>query len=509
MMSEGFILFALVVALGGSALNNYYTRLGAFDAFILCTFVGSLTALGLIIAWELKSKPARDRRMRIQAVKELPTSLISDSPTSVHLGFDENRKTPIYLSDSIRKRHVHILGATGSGKTESVILNLLKQDVDRGIGAVILDAKGDFSFLNALNQIVPAERLRVFDLGSETGMSYDPLSAGSTLESAQRLFSSLTWSEEYYKSKAFSTIQRLFEIYSATYKKNPRIFDLDRYLQDPLEYAAITASDHYPRKLAEKDFAELSGLRDQIRTLCSGYLSKILSPDAESQIDLAGCKTGKVIYFRLQSLMSPQLVGTVGKLVINHLSFMAGMAHRDGPGLDGSPIIPVYLDEFASFACPEFADLISKARSAGFALHFSHQSIGDLTEVSEGFINRITDNAGTKIVLRINDPDSAEFFARSFGTRVYQKITQKLERAEDPDDLELSGEGSSRDAHQFRASPDMLKTLPTGVGAVLVAHGEDTPHGASSVFRIRFPRFKETELTNNSHQLPEILPALK
>jgi hypothetical protein len=57
---------------------------------------------------------------------------------------------------------------------------------------------------------------------------------------------------------------------------------------------------------------------------------------------------------------------------------------------------------------------------------------------------------------------------------------------------ELVGEGSQREAHRFRASPDLLKTLPTGVGAVLIAHGEDTPHGASSVFRVRFPRLEMT-----------------
>jgi hypothetical protein len=34
----------------------------------------------------------------------------------------------------------------------------------------------------------------------------------------------------------------------------------------------------------------------------------------------------------------------------------------------------------------------------------------------------------------------------------------------------------------------LLKTLPTGIGSVLIAHGEETPHGASTVFRVRFPR---------------------
>lgn len=186
--------------------------------------------------------------------------------------------------------------------------------------------------------------------------------------------------------------------------------------------------------------------------------------------------------------MSPQLVSILGKLIINHLNFLAGTAHRGQvEQAKQRRLVPVYFDEFASFACVEFADLISKARSAGFALHFSHQSIGDVIEVSPGFLSRITDNAATKIVLRINDPDSAEFFSRSFGTKNIQKTTQRITNAKDIDRAEVVGEGTTRDAHQFRASPDLLKTLPTGVGAVLMAHGRATPHGASSVFTVRFP----------------------
>ena len=134
--------------------------------------------------------------------------------------------------------------------------------------------------------------------------------------------------------------------------------------------------------------------------------------------------------------------------------------------------------------------MISKARSAGFALHFSHQSIGDVMEVSPGFLNRITDNSATKIVLRINDPESAEYLARCFGTRDIQKTTQRITNTKDIDSAEVVGEGTTRDAHQFRASPDLLKTLPTGTGAVLIAHGKQTPHGASSVFKIQFPQLE-------------------
>lgn len=489
MMSEELILAVLAVVLGGSALKDYYSEMTGIEAFLKSMFLFSILSVGGILLFEYRSKAGRDRRKRIKTLKGVPSTILRPSENAVYLGFDEDLKTRLYFPDSIRRRHVHILGATGSGKTESVILNLLKQDVQRGLGAIILDAKGDFSFLQSLTQFVPDDRLRVFDLGSESSKTYDPLAAGSDMEAAQRLFSSLTWSEPYYKSKAFSAIQRILHHFTVHMKRRARLIDLDRYLQDPRQYAALVSSDAYPAKLAEKDFGELSGLRDQISTLCTGYLGGILSPENGGEIRLDECKGGKVFYFRLQSLMSPQLVGVVGKLVMNHLSYIAGFAHRDGEKSD--KLIPVYLDEFASFACPEFADLISKARSAGFALHFSHQSIGDLAEVAEGFINRITDNAGTKIVLRINDPESAEFFARSFGTRLYQKTTQRITNAEEIELAEVVGEGTQREAHRFRASPDLLKTLPTGMGAVLIAHGEETPEGASHVFRVRFPRWAQ------------------
>ncbi len=139
-------------------------------------------------------------------------------------------------------------------------------------------------------------------------------------------------------------------------------------------------------------------------------------------MDFSLAEEGTVLYFRLQSLMSPQLVTILGKLIINQLNYLAGIAHR-GNKAKKVKLIPTYLDEFASFACPEFADLIYKVRSVGLALHFSHQSIGDLAEVAQGFLSRITDNSATKIVLGINDPDSADFFARSFGTEIYQKVT--------------------------------------------------------------------------------------
>ncbi|MBN8542608.1 MAG: type IV secretion system DNA-binding domain-containing protein [Deltaproteobacteria bacterium] len=466
-----------------SSLNKVDKALLFFAAALVVTLSG-LAAIHFFSSW------GRANRKRRANIKELPKNLLLPSANSVAMGLDTDLDEIIFLPDLIRTRHVHILGATGSGKTESVILNFLKQDVQRGLGSIILDAKGDASFLNELELWVPKDRLLVFDLTDCESLGYDPLDTGSALEAAQRLFSSLTWSEEYYKSKALSALQRIFQTFHDLNERNPSLIEVAKILETQDSYSAFAGTPGSPQAIAIKDFQELSGLRDQLQSLSLGHLKNILSPNSEAKINLSTAESGVVIYFRLQSLMSPQIVGIVGKLLINHLSFLAGTAHKERGQEKPRKLVPVYVDEFATFACPEFADLISKARSAGFALHFSHQSIGDVLEVSPGFLNRITDNSATKIVLRINDPDSAEFIARCFGTKEFQKTTQRITNSKDIEAAEVVGEGTTRDARQFRASPDLLKTLPTGVGAVLIAHGHETPHGASSVFKIRFPELR-------------------
>jgi hypothetical protein len=469
---------------------------------LLTAFCLVLGTLFLLWGFSKKSTSYKERKKNAEILNNLPVELLGSSDSSVYMGEDVDLGANIFLPDNIRTRHVHILGATGSGKTESVILNFLKQDVARGLGTIILDAKGDQSFLNELNQCVPEEKLLVFDLGSKTSLSYNPLLSGSALESAQRLFSSMTWSEEYYKSKALSSLQRIFQTHFEVTGRNPTLIEISQYLETPKTYSSFVSTEDFQESLAIEEFRDLSGLRDQVRSLTLGNLEKSLSP-VRSDIDLFKASEGYVIYFRLQSLISPQIVAVLGKLVINHLNFIAGTTHREN-GTEKKEkqskerkLVPIYFDEFASFACVEFADLISKARSAKFALHFSHQSIGDIMEVSKGFLNRITDNAATKIVLRINDPESAEFFARSFGTKEYQKTTQRITNTKEIEDAEIVGEGTAREAHQFRASPDLLKTLPTGMGAVLIAHGQDKHGGASAVFKIRFPNLKSDRRTNN------------
>ncbi len=487
-----------------------YLTLALLVGFPLCLWIGSMsTAMKLLILlclfvlcfiagliwFSWFSEYALEKEKRREIYKEIPENLRVNQKGSVVLGKDCDLTVPIYFPDSIRSRHVHILGSTGSGKTESVILNLLKQDIALGRGAIILDAKGDDSFQKHLKKWLPPERLSILDLSNSKSECFDPIKHGSPHDAALRLHASLTWSQDYYGSKALTALLRLFENHYKRHNENPTIHELNRKLYNSATFAGEISADSNERKELSETYNELAGLCDQVKTLSLGNLQILLSPKKDQpQIDLGDALTGKVIYFRLQSLVSPQTVASVGKLILNNINYLAGQSHRveteDG-AQDDRDLLPIFLDEFAAFASSEFAPLIAMARSAKFALHFSHQSIGDLVNVDRGFVSQITDNSGTKIVMRINDPDTADYFAKSFGTKLINKITQRITKTDVNEHGELVGEGSSREAHQFRANPDLLKTLPTGMAAVLMAHGEETKEGASHVFKIKFPRLEE------------------
>lgn len=221
MISEGAILCMLVGGLICLAAKEFF---GAFSSTELLLFTAMFSAgffSILLLVWSKYSKSAKDDKKRVESIRETPGDLLQSAETSIRLGDDVDLKIPVFLPDSVRKKHVHVIGATGSGKTESVILNFLKQDIDRGLGSVILDAKGDDSFISTLKVWLPDSRLKVFDLSSETSTSYDPLNFGTPLEGAQRLFSSLIWSEEYYKAKALSALQKLFQSHYDKNKRNP------------------------------------------------------------------------------------------------------------------------------------------------------------------------------------------------------------------------------------------------------------------------------------------------
>ena len=58
------------------------------------------------------------------------------------LGTDKATGTPVHLSTEARRRHVYVVGKSGTGKT-TLLHNLMLADFDAGRGFCLIDPHGD------------------------------------------------------------------------------------------------------------------------------------------------------------------------------------------------------------------------------------------------------------------------------------------------------------------------------------------------------------------------------
>lgn len=122
------------------------------------------------------------------------------------------------------------------------------------------------------------------------------------------------------------------------------------------------------------------------------------------------------------------------------------------------------LDDFQDYIYEGFGALLNKSRSANVGVVFSHQALGDLDKVSEAFRNVVSTNTNIKVVMRMNDPDTCDHFAKTLGTKTTTKLTQKTQ------DGSATGDGSVREVEEFNFHPNVFKNLGTGYGIVSIPH---------------------------------------
>lgn len=133
------------------------------------------------------------------------------------------------------------------------------------------------------------------------------------------------------------------------------------------------------------------------------------------------------------------------------------------------------LDDFQDYIYEGFGTILNKSRSANVGVVFCHQSLGDLDKVSDAFRNVVLTNTNIKIVMRMNDPETCEHFANTFGTKKSTKVTEKIS------ENEKTGDGTVREVEQFNYHPNEFKGLGLGQGVLSVPH-----RGGVKLVKIKF-----------------------
>ncbi len=427
-------------------------------------------------------------------------------------------KTEVLTSEQLN-HHVHIVGASGFGKTV-LISHILRHKIESGEGLVFIDLKNDQDTIDRLKGFVSkAKREKDFlefsisnPLGSN---SYNLLNNGDATELRDRIMVSLNWSEEFYKTQSMSFLLKVLLGFCRLRDLKGFSFGLHEILQgatDP-EYLGklfreLDDNSQDVRKLFRqaKDFLEqkdtfqsLQGLRAQLESLVhSGFGEKLRaesagfslsehsqsarrdnpaliaplphharsypSPTPPQHIDLFDAYMNrKIVFITLDSRRYGESARGIGRFILQDLKSVSAKVDSTIPKKDRQPFT-VVIDEFADLATEDFIGFLDRARSSRMSIVVAHQELCDLQRISEEFAGRLTGNMSTLYAFLQKNPNSAEQIASYAGTRLVQKKTYAYEKrffVNMP-----TGSSSVRDVEEFIVHPNVIKKL--GVGECVV-----------------------------------------
>lgn len=362
------------------------------------------------------------------------------------LGFNRYRgdKKDIYVGASDRRRHLYVIGQTGTGKS-AFLSNLIEQDVLNGFGVGILDPHGDL--IDDILGKIPNERL-------DDVVLFDP----SNLDHSIGL-NMLEYDPKFPEQKTF-IINEFMKIFDKLYDMKATGGPMfEQYARNALMLLMDDPNETYtlmevPQVLADKEFrhyllakcrnvlvkefwekqAEAAGGEASLKNMVPYITSKFdtfISNDYMRPI-IGQTKST----FKFREILDNQKIflvnlskGRLGEinssllgLIITSKLTIAAFSRVDTPESDRKDFY-LYLDEFQNFATDTISTILSEARKYKLCLTISHQFIGQL---SDEIRDSVFGNVGTVISFRVGVED-AEFLAKQFAPVFNAQDLNRLE----------------------------------------------------------------------------------
>jgi type IV secretory pathway TraG/TraD family ATPase VirD4 len=355
--------------------------------------------------------------------------------------------------------HQLILGASGSGKTYSVLERQIFNSIKRGEVIFIIDPKGDLEFRDSVYTFCGIngreEDFKYFSI-SHPEMSHhmNPFGDCKVNEIKDMIISATDWSEPHYKKMAEVSIMKAL---------------LSREIDTHVTISEIL-------ELLPKD-RELTGLYADLELMKISEFGPIID-DAKAPSMFDMYSSNKVVFISLDVQAYPQASVQLGRII---LSSIMALSNRVQTVLRTEDRVKtsIFIDEFGSFLTENFVNFINKARSSNFRAVLATQSVGDLEVYSPEMRKQLLDSITTKVVMRMSDPDSIEYCARLFGTQKGIEETRQFSEDNFWMNKEDTGLGTSKEVEKFIVHPSDIRSLSVGDGYVLTQN----PY---AVFETRF-----------------------
>lgn len=339
----------------------------------------------------------------------------------------KNATTTFGLKKDDRRKHLYIMGKTGTGKS-TLIANMAINDMKNGEGVAVIDPHGDLC--DILLDFIPAPRINDVAYLDPSDLAY-PFHL-NPLEMKNPVYRELIASgivSIFYKLYHYSwgprleyilrnTILTLLHIPDSTLLQVPELLTNDRYREKVLE----KLDDRVLKNFWLNEFAKMS---PQMRTeATSPILNKVgqflssqtirnIVGSPTSTIDLEEMMNeGKIVIVNLsQGKLGEDASALLGAMIITKMQLAA--MNRVYVGEEERRDFYLFVDEFQNFATQSFIKILSEARKYRLNLTLANQYIG---QIDEDVQKAIFGNAGSMVTFSVGATD-ARLLSREFGEK--------------------------------------------------------------------------------------------
>jgi Type IV secretion-system coupling protein DNA-binding domain len=382
----------------------------------------------------------------------------------IRLGVSAEGDSPFDLDAQDVAQHIFIPGASGTGKTTTLV-RLADGALANGYGVVIIDCKGvglgREARKLASRHDVP---FTIVDPQDASSIGYDPCS-GDAPTIANKLIGSFSFAAEaeIYKQVAMEVIPVICRAMVASGSD----VTLDGI------YAALgrgglarlgrnKGAEAYRDRLEELETsgrlstAGYVGLQKRLGALMEGAFGELFRkcPALNWPQEM---HEPRVTYLSLSSTAASEDVELFGRVITQDLKQVCDQRMRAiERGDDPIPVLIIY-DEFAALReAQQVVDLLLQARQARAPLVVATQYLPEELAIRKPVLS-----AGVLIVHRLEAED-ADLMAAQFGTHSTTALTAQLDY-----ETGWNEKGSVRWVEEFDMHPNVLKELPVGMAAVL------------------------------------------
>lgn len=425
--------------------------------------------------------------------------LISDE-SAISIG---NIVNGLFLKEALTERqlnhHVHIVGASGFGKTV-LLTKIMKSRLKKGQGLLWVDLKGDIDTIQDMIKTVEDSGreadLKIFSISHPSlTTSYNLLQNGDATELRDKIMGSFEWDNEFYKSQAASFLLKLMTGFVWLRKNQNFKFDL-LTVQEAISNPEFTQSlslkipesafsvkklieDCYKYLSSKSDSDNLSGLRAHLESLVLSNFGEYLKDSKDGINIFEAVNKQQIVFIFLDSRRYKASAKAIGRLIVQDI--IATSARIDGEvSKVDRKLFTVMIDEFADLATPDFIGFPDRARSSKMSLVLSHQEIADLKAVDENFATRLTANMATLYAFLQSNPESADAIASRAGTKSVWKETEKTAKMLFWD--VRTGDKSLRQTEEYIIHPNVIKSLPVGRCVVIKKYPRAQAHVVDVAF---------------------------